>query len=180
MLRYSNAADLGQTSQVFIVRGTKKCLGRVGTPTGEEDAASTTAVGDWYATVLFWKPQVALYVSESTLLPVLMPFAPAISVNARFPSALAEMLHAHGVREPFLHAEVAQMQEWRLARTANRSVIGMMTDFARLANLVRDSRGEDLVALSLWLARTPCSPLEQRLGSPDRELQALAARRPAP
>jgi hypothetical protein len=38
---------------------------------------SDTALGNWYATVLFWKPQVALLVSERTLLPVLMPLAPS-------------------------------------------------------------------------------------------------------
>jgi hypothetical protein len=30
-------------------------------------------LGSWYATVLLWKPQVALLVNEKTLLPVLMP-----------------------------------------------------------------------------------------------------------
>jgi hypothetical protein len=164
---------------VFVVRGTKKYLARVAIPAADEPECSTTVLGDWYATVLFWKPQVALYVDESTLLPVLMPLAPAADVNNRFPDALDEMLRAHGVRESFIEAELAEMQDWRLARTANRSVIGMMTDFARLANLVRDSRGDDLVTLSLWLAQTPCGPLERRHGSPARELHALVARHPA-
>ena len=35
--------------------------------------------GDWFATVVFWRPQVALFVSKPTLLPVFVPFAPAAS-----------------------------------------------------------------------------------------------------
>lgn len=31
---------------------------------------SDTLLGNWYATAIFWKPQVALLVSERTLLPV--------------------------------------------------------------------------------------------------------------
>jgi hypothetical protein len=34
---------------------------------------------------LFWKPQVVLLVNEKTLLPVLMPLAPARNLMARFP-----------------------------------------------------------------------------------------------
>jgi hypothetical protein len=68
-------------------------------------------LGSWYATVLLWKPQVALLVNEKTLLPVLMPLAPA----------------------------------------------------------------KDLLALSLRLSETPCSPLYKGAVSPDRELRRLVS-----
>ena len=51
-----------------------------------------------------------------------------------------------------------------------------MNDFVFMAEHIRrrdDSEG--LLALSLWLAQTPCSPLFKRHGSPDRELAALVA-----
>jgi hypothetical protein len=38
-----------------------------------DDDASTTVLGDWFATALFWKPQVALLVNHRTLLPVFRP-----------------------------------------------------------------------------------------------------------
>ena len=59
---------------------------------------SSTALGSWYATALFWKPQVALFVNESTLVPVLMPLAPAATVIDRFPAALATLPEALGLR----------------------------------------------------------------------------------
>jgi hypothetical protein len=70
---------------VFVVHGTRKFLDRVNGPAPTPDDQSTTALGDWYVTVLFWGPHVALFVNESTLLPVLVPFAPAATVTARFP-----------------------------------------------------------------------------------------------
>jgi len=45
---------------------------------------STTLLGDWYATYLPWRPrQVALLVSERTLLPLLIPLAPASTLLNR-------------------------------------------------------------------------------------------------
>jgi hypothetical protein len=52
----------------------------------------STALGNGYATVLFWKPQVALFVKERTLLPVFVPLAPAVKVADRFPDQLGRVL----------------------------------------------------------------------------------------
>jgi hypothetical protein len=57
-------------------------------------------VGNWYATVLFWRPQVSLFVNEKTLLPMLIPFAPAASLLTRLGPALEALLDAHGVAAP--------------------------------------------------------------------------------
>ena len=82
---------------MLIVRATKKLLDRIGPPSLGEGGPSTTLLGQWYATALFWKPQVALFVNEPTLLPVLMPLAPAATLLARFPQQLAAVLTAHGI-----------------------------------------------------------------------------------
>ena len=163
---------------MYVVHGTGKFLERVGAPSPAEVGRPTTVLGDWYATVLLWKPQVGLFVNESTLLPVLLPFAPAATVIDRFPKALATVLRRHGIGEPFIEAECAAMADHRLAKTKNRSVVGMMTEFAFLGGAYAESEDAvDLVELSLWLARTPCGPLYSRHGSPDRELAAHIARR---
>ncbi len=67
------------------------------TPAGAGDV-STTLLGDWFATALFWKPQVALLVNERTLLPVFMPLAPAATLLDRMPDAIASVLRLHGRR----------------------------------------------------------------------------------
>ena len=71
---------------MLIVRATKKLLDRIGPPNLGEGEQSTTLMGQWYATAMFWKPQVALFVSEPALLPVLVPLAPAATLLARFRS----------------------------------------------------------------------------------------------
>jgi hypothetical protein len=159
---------------MLIVRATKKLLDRIGPPTLDEGEQSTTMLGQWYATAVFWKPQVALFVNESTLLPVLMPLAPATTLLARFPQQVAAVLAAHGTSDTIIGAELQQMHDHRLAKTASRSVVGIMNEFAHLAEAYRDDTpAPDLRDLALRLATTPCGPLYSKHVSPDRELDAL-------
>ena len=66
------------------------------------------------------------------------------------------------------------MHDHRLAKTANRSVVGIMNDFTRLAETYRaDAPAPDLSGLTMRLATTPCGPLYSKHVSPDRELDAL-------
>ena len=81
-----------QNGAMVIVRATKKLLDRLGPPTSAVEQASSTLLGDWYATAWFWRPQVALLVSEVTLLPVLVPLAPAATLLQRLGSQLAAVL----------------------------------------------------------------------------------------
>jgi hypothetical protein len=133
-------------------------------------------LGEWYATALFWKPQVALLVNETTLLPALMPLAPAATLPTRIAQQIATVLAAHSTPPAIVDDELQQMLPCRLARTANRSVVGIMTEFAHLAKVYRDSnatQNPDLLDLALRLATTPCGPLYGRNVSPDRELGAV-------
>jgi hypothetical protein len=159
---------------VLIVRATKKLLDRIGPASLGEGEQSTTVMGQWYATALFWKPQVALFVNEPTLLPVLVPLAPAATLLARFPQQLAAVLTAHGTPDAVIDEEQRQMRDYRLAKTANRSVVGIMNEFTHLAEAHRgDTLAPDLLALAMGLAATPCGPLYSKHISPDRELDAL-------
>ena len=163
---------------VIVVHATKKLLDRIGGPCAPPGGTSTTTLGAWYATVLFWKPQVALFVNETTLLPVLVPFAPSASLFDRLPTAIATVLSAHDLDPRFVEQERAEMAVHRLEKTANRSVVGMLNEFAFLGAAYLDAgRDPDLVALALRLAKTPCGPLYRTNGSPDAELAAFMAAR---
>jgi hypothetical protein len=164
---------------MYVVCGTQKFRDRVHEPLTSTPSAATTVMGDWYANVLFWKPQLALFVDERTLLPVVVPLAPAATVIARFPESVAAVLAALGTPQSFIDAELAMMTDHQLQPTRNRSVLGTMNDFAVLADAHRaQSDPVDLLGLSLWLAKTPCGPLRDRHGSPDRELTALVSHEP--
>lgn len=160
----------------YAIHCTKKLLGRIKPDGGMSDNASTTYLGSWYATVLFWRPQLALLVNEQTLLPVLMPLAPASSLAVRFPRQLAQVLTAHGIGQDFIADELTQMSDVQYAKTSNRSVLGVMNQFAYLAEGYRDHlETDDPLTLSLKLSETPCSPLYKRGVSPDRELVRFAS-----
>ena len=163
---------------MFHLHCTKNLLDRI-KPEIVAPGQSETSLGNWYATVLFWKPQVALLVSERTLLPVLMPLAPAATLARRFPGQLALVLREHGVPSEFIAQEVWRMDKVQYAKTANRSVVGILTEFVRQAEFwlaaYAYERGDDddLLAISAKLAETPCSPLYTGPISPDKALHEL-------
>lgn len=160
---------------MLFLHCTQKLLKRLKPDMIEGGSGTSTAkLGNWYATVLPWRPQVAMLVNERTLLPVLMPLAPAASLAVRFPGALIEILAAHGVPRSFIDSEVREMQVVKYAKTQNRSVVGIMMEFTHLAQAYRaDDQPNELIELSLKLARTPCSPLYKGPVSPERALKEL-------
>src|ERR1700686_4960968 len=143
---------------MFVIHTTKKVLDRCGGPS-PAGGPTTTALGAWYATALFWKPQVALFVNEPTRLPVFIRLAPTATLVSRFVTHLGVVLAAHSLDPRFIDSELAEMTAHRLEKTASRSVVGTMNDFSYLADAHREQRGvDDLVDLSLSLADTPCGP----------------------
>jgi hypothetical protein len=141
-------------------------------PATDADTPSTV-LGCWYATVLTWRSPVVLLVNETSLLPVLLPLAPARTLLARVPAATGKVLAALGVPEQIAATELAAMDEVRIAPTASRSLVGVMTELGKLADWRRGPGAPDLLELSLSLAETPLGPLRGRNVSPDRELAVL-------
>jgi hypothetical protein len=93
---------------------------------------------------------------------------------ARFPHQAAAALAAHRTPQAVIDEELRQMRDRRLAKTANRTVTGIMNEFTFLAGACRGGTPAlDLLALSVRLAATPCGPLYSKHVSPDRELAAL-------
>lgn len=163
---------------MFTVRGTKKFLDRVGRPTADPPSSST-ALGDWYANVLFWRPQIVLFVNAVTFVPVLMPLAPSADVVARFPTAMAEAFQALGIDRRFVVSETEEMSSAVLAKTASRQVLGVMNEFAFMAEHTISTGGSDssdLLRLSVWLANTIVGPIGKDDGyTPLGALQRVVA-----
>ena len=158
---------------MLVVLGTKKLCDRVkGAPAVDGDE-STTALGDWFANALFWRPQVALLVNSRTLLPAFMELAPAATLLDRAPAAIEAVLRRHGVDDPFVAAERKAMSEVRIGPTNDRSVVGVMNELAFHGEYLWRDGLQDLETLSLRMASLILGPLDHRLGSPDRELAAV-------
>jgi len=159
---------------VLVVRGTKKLRDRLKkAPAAGPDEASTTELGDWFATALFWRPQVALFVNQRTFVPVLVELAPAATLLDRVPEAIETVLRHHVPDQEFLSAERGAMREVRLAPTNDRRVVGVMNELTFQAEIRYHEGMEDLVELSLDLARVILGPLRNQGDSPDRALAAL-------
>ena len=164
---------------MLVLRGTKKLRGRIKGRAATADDVSTTVLGDWFATALFWKPQVALLVNQRTLLPVFMPLAPAATLVTRIPEAIANALRNQGASEAFIAAELAAMSHVAIAPTNDRSTLGVMNEFAFHGELHVQEGLTDTEALSYRLSSLILGPLDHRHGSPDRELVAVLQSRPS-
>ncbi|OKI86612.1 hypothetical protein A6A27_39880 [Micromonospora sp. CB01531] len=68
-----------------------------------------------------------------------MPLAPAATMPARVADQVGDVLAAHNVPDLVILAEVDQMRQWRIAPTANRSVVGIMNEFVFLADTWRNA-----------------------------------------
>jgi hypothetical protein len=158
---------------VLVVRGTKKLRDRLKAEPATDTDTSTGVLGDWFATALFWRPQAALLVNKRTLVPVFMQLAPAATLLDRAPEAIAAVLRRHGADDAFITAELASMDHARVAPTNDRSIVGVMNEFALHGQFLWQSGGADLDDLSVELARMPLGPLRNRAGSPDRELAVV-------
>jgi hypothetical protein len=158
---------------VVTQRCTVKLLQRLGVPPHPEPPPSSTRLGDWYANLLYTRPtQLVLFVSERTLLPVVVPARPVGALLECVAGGLAAVLEGIGVDDVAIATEVGHMREVAVARTASRRVLGSMNDFA--FNLGAHPRElSDLTAMALWLARTPCGPIAME--SPDRLTRQLFA-----
>ena len=148
-----------------------------GASAGDGDR-STSALGDWFANALFWRPQVALLVNSRTLLPVFMELAPAATLLDRAPAAIEAILHRHGVDDGLLAAEREAMSEVRIAPTNDRSTVGVMNELAFHGEYLWKDGLHDLEALSLRMSRLILGPLRHCSGSPDRELAAVNGSNP--
>ena len=115
---------------MYTLRCTRKLLKRLSERPTSEAIAPTTTLGDWYANLLYTRPQqLVMAMSERSLLCVLVPAkATALPFEARLRSAVAELLLAIGVPDIVVADEVAAMSEHRVGATASRSVLGCMND----------------------------------------------------
>ena len=155
---------------MYTVHATKKLLVRVRGPIVTTPESAATSLGNWYATAMFWKPQIALFVNERTFLPLLVPLAPAATLLDRFPDELSVMLHTVGVSAAFVAKERHLMNQGSYAKTANRSVLGVMNRYEFELDFVRARIGDDLLHVSLWQAETLVGPLRDYSQTP---LEAL-------
>ena len=156
---------------MVTIRCTQKLLRRV--PLAASIADPTTRLGDWYANILFARPeQLVLCVSERSLLPVVVPARPAAALPLRLAQSLAEVLARLGVEPVHVANEQREMESFAFGRTSNRRVLGTLNELMlQLSWYLRANPAMSLLEASLKLARTPCSAVAGAF--PDRATLSL-------
>lgn len=145
---------------MFTLRCTEKLLKHLKVKPAVTSLPSETALGDWYAKPLnLGHDRFVLCSSAKTLLPLVVRVAGG-DIPGKLVAGLREVLHEIGVAAPLIEAELRHMDAVTLAKTANRSVLGWMTDLSILSQYHwADGERMSPLALSLKLARTPCVSL---------------------
>lgn len=161
---------------VYSIFATKKLLDRMQEVVFYSVPEATTKLGNWFAKPLFWRPQYALFINETTLLPVFASLAPTTSLANRFPDDLATTLRAHGVPESFIEGELLAMVDVAVSKTNNRRVVGILNELATMATHMR-AYHPDLTPLDLAmeLARVPLGLSGGDYRVPEEALRTLVS-----
>ena len=149
----------------FAIRATQKVLKRLGASGHAEPGPPTTALGDWYVNLIHpGRAQLVLCTSERSLLCVVLRAQRLKSdLLLQLREGLSEVLSGLDVPAARIADEMDHMSEPVIARTASRSVLGSMKDFAYILGYrLRMHPEASLTALSLELCRIPCRPLKGR------------------
>jgi hypothetical protein len=140
---------------MYTLRCTRKLLRRTDETPSSEAVSPTTVLGDWYANLLYLRPQqLVLAMNERTLMCALVPAAPAATVAERLRVEVGGLLRDIGVSGAKVEAELAAMEHVTIGTTTSRAVLGCMNDAVfQLGAYPRGARGElDLRAAALYLA----------------------------
>ena len=114
---------------MLTIRCTQKLLRRVGVSPKVETARPTTVLGDWYANLVYTRPQqLVLCMNERSLLLVLLPAQNFKNVGPQFQEQVCSLLTRIGVSAEAVAAEKQAMLEVRFGPTANRSVLGCLNE----------------------------------------------------
>src|SRR5437867_12816438 len=114
---------------MFTLRCTARLRKRLGMTQDAPPTPPSTKLGDWYAHLLFTRPQFVRCVSERTLLPVLVPARDGSLLVARLRDAAGQMLAALSVAEASVVADQEAMMEAVIGKLLSRQQLGSMKEF---------------------------------------------------
>lgn len=137
----------------------------------KDPGLSSTALGDWYANVIYVERQpLVLTVNEKSLLPLLIPARDLDQLPGHLIRTLIEKLQRMVLPETVIRQEIARMEPFSYGNTANRSVLGTMNEFASMLKYASKSHPDwGLVDMMDWLGNTLCSPLGYKYPSEKAE-----------
>ena len=144
---------------MVILRPTKKLALLL--PTAQTvPVCNDTALGDWYVNrVVVDRQPLLLLVSSASLLPMLLPARDVRGLPGKLVALVAARLRRCGIDGRAIDAEQQAMHPVVIGPTLDRSVLGIMVDFAKAIpyHLEPGQWNEDtLEFVEERLAETPC------------------------
>jgi hypothetical protein len=167
---------------VVILRRTQKLasgLPRIVRPAGRSD----TALGDWYVNrISIDRRPLLILVSSRSLLPILLPARDVRSLPERLAEVVARRLQRLHLPSRIIEAEVRAMAPVVVAPTEDRSVLGILVEFAKAVPFYLEPGSWDESTLPFVEARlgeTPCHAggREEDVIFPEKAAPAILARR---
>ena len=144
---------------MVILRPTRK-LNSLLPATEVIPTSSDTALGDWYVNrVVVDRQPLLLLVSSTSLLPMLIPAQNVRGLPARLAALVEARLRRCGLDGRTIAAETLAMASVAVGPTVDRSVLGIMVDFAKAVpyHLEPGQWGETTLRIvEERLAATPC------------------------
>ena len=116
---------------MVILRPTRK-LRQSLPPSKVGPSSSDTALGDWYVNrIVVHRQPLLILVSSASLLPMLVPARDVRSLPLRLAGLVESRLKRLGIEVPAINAESSAMTPVEIGPTIDRSVLGIMVDFAK-------------------------------------------------
>src|SRR5215831_4671231 len=101
-------------------------------PSRNVPSTSDTALGDWYVNrVVVDRQPLLLLVSSASLLPMIVPARDVRGLPVKLASLVEGRLKRLGVDESIVDREIVEMGTVVIGQTVDRSVLGIMVDFAK-------------------------------------------------
>ena len=144
---------------MVILRPTRKLHSALPT-SANIPAKSDTALGDWYVNrIVVDRQPLLLLVSSAALLPLLLPARDVRGLPDRLALVVAARLRRIGMDERTIAAETRAMTSVAVGPTVDRSVLGIMVEFAKaIPHHLEPGRWDEatLRTVEERLAETPC------------------------
>jgi hypothetical protein len=144
---------------MVILRRTQKLAAQL-PASAELGVPSDTALGDWYVNRLIVdRKPLLLIVSSRSLVSLVVPSRDVRTLPSRLPALVARRLKRMRIPDPVIAKEVAAMSPVRIAKTVDRSVVGILVDFASMIPYYLDQDAWDettLPFIEAKLAKNPC------------------------
>ncbi len=150
---------------MITFRCTKKLLKYLNVVPNENIQPPLAALGDWYANLIpTYAGGLIIFVNEKSLLTVVIPSRESDYLIPLFRIRVANLLWMIGISKKIIAREVGHFDQIQFSKTASRSILGSMNDFAWHYQMMieesADKAGLSLSKAEYKMAQMPCGALD--------------------